>query len=51
MISNFYYSHFIIIILYHHAKTQIFHIKKKDNIKFHRVGYLQKMVINNYLID
>ena len=24
---------------------------KKDNIKFHKLGYLQKMFFNNYLID
>ena len=38
-----------LIILYYYAKTQTFHIKKKkDNIKFHIKGYLQKMFINNY---
>ena len=40
-----------LVILYHYAKTQTFHIKKKDNIKFHIIGYLQKMFMNNYLID
>ena len=24
---------------------------ENDNIKFHMVGYLQKMFFNNYLID